>query len=71
MNELIFEGKEDKFKLKCEENHSDFTVNEISTRIIKGKEIKCNVCDSRGFVYNDGGIYKLVDNDENINLEVW
>lgn len=70
MENLVLTGKFDKFVLECEKSHTEFNVNDVQNRLFKGKRVKCTECNSSGIVYNDGGVYRLIDSDDNISLNV-
>lgn len=70
MEKLIFQGRHDEFKLVCKEGHNNFKQSKLSGRMLKGSEVKCLECDSEGIVFDDGGIYKLIQSDENIELKI-
>lgn len=70
MEKLIFQGRHNDFELVCEEDHHNFELEKLSGRMIKGSEVKCIDCGSGAIVFDDGGIYKLMDADENISLEI-
>lgn len=70
MGKIIFNGRHDKFKLVCKDGHNNFKQNKLSGRMLKGSKVQCLECESEGIVFDDGGIYKLMQADKNIELRV-
>lgn len=66
---LTFTGKADTFIVRCTD-HPDTPLEKKPTtgNILSGNHVTCTECGASGLVYDDGGIYKLIDNDPRLSI---
>lgn len=69
---LTFNGKTDTFVVQCTDHpDADLEANPTNSgSILTGKHVTCPECGASGLVYDDGGIYKLVDSDPSLSISV-
>lgn len=65
-----FTGKFDTFVVGCTKCEGGLKTKPINEPLMSGTEVECVECGGSGIVYEDGGIYKMVDSDPPIEIRV-
>lgn len=68
---LTFTGKTDTFVVRCTDHPEKQLEKKPTTgSILTGNHVTCTECGASGLVYDDGGIYKLVDSDPTLSISI-
>lgn len=65
-----FSGRHDTFEVECTNCNAGLDSSPESGSFFTGTRVTCESCGADGLVYDDGGIYKMIDDDECMEIRV-
>lgn len=67
---ITFSGRHDTFEVHCEQCRSELEQESVNDGMLSGKRVTCIECGADGLVYDDGGIWKMIDADSALEIAV-